>query len=134
MTNHPESRLVPRDITITCSICRKVERPGDYIHGAQLLAQKLCFDCDFWQSAISKANDRASIRIDATLYWVGSPKATGVKGYGGSKFVIRMLSGETFTTSNLWCQGTIPERFRGLLPDNAEFAKLDNAEFVRLDI
>lgn len=32
-----------------------------------------------------------------------------------------LATGELFTSNDVWCQGKIPEEFRELLPDNAEW-------------
>jgi len=37
--------------------------------------------------------------------------------------VIKFRDGRSVTSTNLWCQGTIPLQYRDELPDNAEFVK-----------
>ena len=43
------------------------------------------------------------------------------KGFGEHHFKIRLNTGETIETSNLWHQGVIPDEFKESLKDNAEF-------------
>ncbi len=46
----------------------------------------------------------------------------GFRGFGGREFRIRFYDGRTdVVTRNLWHQGIIPEHYRALLPDNAEW-------------
>lgn len=45
-------------------------------------------------------------------------------GFSGRRFKIKMLdTGEIIETNNLWNNGTVAEKFREQLPDNAEFVK-----------
>jgi hypothetical protein len=49
-----------------------------------------------------------------------------MRGFGGHEFHIRFTDGREeaeVETSNLWCQGNIPEHFSKLLPNNAEFVR-----------
>jgi hypothetical protein len=51
---------------------------------------------------------------------------TGMRGFDGRTFRFRMLdTGEVIEHDNVWYQGTIPERYREQLPDNAESAVID---------
>lgn len=43
------------------------------------------------------------------------------RGFGGSKFKVKMNDGRVFETTNLWCQGHITPQWKDKLPDNAEF-------------
>ena len=77
---------------------------------------RLCSYCGFWTEKLSMNG----IRINGTHY-MPSNDTGPFKGYGGHDFKIQMNSGEVIHTSNLWCQGDIPENFRERLPDNASF-------------
>lgn len=50
------------------------------------------------------------------------------RGFNGDRFNIKFSDGRLATTTNLWSQGTIPERFRERLPDNAKFIGKDEYE------
>ena len=88
-----------------------------------MLELRLCFTCKFWYEKIPLADDSKVVRIHHTHYWIGEEANKGVfRGFGGQKFVIKFNDGRNeVTTTNLWCQGEIPERFWDRLPDNAEF-------------
>jgi hypothetical protein len=43
------------------------------------------------------------------------------RGFGGRRFIIEMEDGTIHVTTNLWCQGGIPEIFRSELPNNSVF-------------
>lgn len=58
------------------------------------------------------------------FYSVGDPAMRGARGFGGRKFVIRMLAtGQIRETTNLWSGGVIPPAWRERMPDNAEFVE-----------
>jgi hypothetical protein len=89
----------------------------------ELKDAKLCFNCHFWYEKIGVKDSDKVARINKVHYLIGveldSPSF--MKGHGGQKFVIKFKDGREVTTTNLWCQGGIPERFQDRLPDNAEF-------------
>lgn len=75
-------------------------------------------------------NDQLSDRKDAVVI-NGSQYRSGVeyprKGHGmdGRHFkIIRLDTGEVIDTNDLWHQGTVPKEYKGILQDNAKFAKL----------
>ncbi|MFD9950543.1 hypothetical protein ACFWYW_57555 [Nonomuraea sp. NPDC059023] len=49
------------------------------------------------------------------------------RGFGGSRFHIEFFDGRRATTTNLMHQGTVPDRYRDLYPDNARFLAADEA-------
>lgn len=98
----------------------------------------------FWDQKVEWANNndhtlpdlkkgersRQVVRIDGQHYVVGHEptqqelkdnRQFGGLGHGGHEFKIRLNDGTEITTRNLWAQGKIPEEYRPLLPDNAEF-------------
>lgn len=110
---------------VRCSNCNKLYKskvgvdcyppPDDY---------SMCSDCNFWSERAAYANDTHSIRVDGEHYWIGDADPTTpdhCKGHGGALFSIGRANGEVVPCSNLWSQGTIPVRFRDVLPDNAKF-------------
>jgi len=67
-----------------------------------------------------------AVRINGRHYLICDPKNTyPYLGFEGRPFIVRFKAGphagKTVHTNNLWCQGAIPEEYRTLLPDNAEF-------------
>lgn len=117
--------------TVKCKKCGKCERlawenedgtftkkwPTDFVE--RLAESCLCFDCDFWTEAFENPNTYV---IKGYAYTVAPEKpAGGIRGHGGRKFRIRILStGEIITTTNLWCRGNPSEHFAR--PDDAEWA------------
>jgi len=41
------------------------------------------------------------------------------RGFGGTTFRFKMLSGEIVESNDCWSNGHVPENFKDLLPDNA---------------
>jgi hypothetical protein len=88
----------------------------------KLALRELCHTCDFWHEKILIKDDPETARIDGTHYRVGQESVRGLfQGFGGHKFVIQFADGREVTTTNLWHQGPIPERFADRLPNNAVF-------------
>lgn len=84
-----------------------------------------CFDCSFWIEKIDMpAEDEARrVIVDGEHYMIGIDDTGIIKGFGGRKFTVLFHDGRIVETTNLWCQGEIPDRFRKWLPDNAVFLK-----------
>jgi hypothetical protein len=92
-----------------------------------------CCLCERWVTFTMLAynpslpkGDRVA-RVNGHHYFIGDevdkslPGMLGMRGFRGQQFSIKFLDGREVTTTNLWYQGEIPKRFRGRLPDNAEF-------------
>lgn len=109
-----------------CKECGKIENSKHYTTGANLLAHQLCFHCDFWTDYVEQKDRPEMVVIDNAHYVVGDEKPSiwGVRGFAGRKFVIEFFDGRKVTTTNLWYQGNIPERFLERLPDNAKWGNL----------
>lgn len=111
-----------------CSFCNEKEKDNGDHHDCD---PDLCFTCNFWKKYVGLKNDPRSVRINGEHYWLGDDNGTPdrYKGYGGRQFKIRCLnvsgSSITVTTTDLWYQGEIPERFRADLPDNANWIEGD---------
>lgn len=106
-----------------CPICGKeYNEDSSYIekHGQ-------CFSCKFWsekilQDSVSEPH-RVAI-IDGTHYFIDDEDSESeFRGFGGSKFHIIFNDGVEVITTNLWCQGDIPEFWRPHFPDNAKFSQ-----------
>lgn len=84
------------------------------------------------QLAVVRAGDASAADIDA--YWTGliacgegvilegvhylvGPEDAVLKGYGGRRHRLTARDGVVTETTNLWCQGVIPEAYRAQLPD-----------------
>lgn len=107
-----------------CTECGEQE-DGNWMPSValKLAEERLCHSCEFWISKIAIAARADVARIRGTHYIVGkeTDSKRGFRGFGGAAFEIKFADGRQVSTSNLWCQGEIPERFRARLPDNAEF-------------
>ena len=108
-----------------CKECQKIIKVKDLTCfsevGKYLIRQKLCFSCDFWAGKIKDVNNPKSVRIDKWHYFIGDESKGGFRGFDGKRFKIRFNNGKEVETTNLWCQGEIPKRFRERLLDNAIF-------------
>ncbi|OXB94800.1 hypothetical protein [Parageobacillus galactosidasius] len=84
---------------------------------------------EFWDEKVAwKENgditedDEIVVRCKG-IHYVIAPKDSVIAGFGGRKFVFQFTDGphkgKTITSSNVWCQGRIPDEYRGILSDNA---------------
>ena len=79
-----------------------------------------CFQCGFWLGWAAKSG--RTVIADGHHFVDGgarSTSSTSSLGHGGRRCRITFFDGRTVETNNLWTHGKIPQRFRGLLPDNA---------------
>ncbi len=113
----------------TCCECAKLETKEYIPEFASLFREsQLCSDCHFWQGKVNWANDPVEalncVRVKGQHFHIAPPVPTGqigFRGHGGRKFLIKFLDGRVVSAANVWHQGTIPERFKARLPDNATF-------------
>lgn len=102
-----------------CALCG-VAYDSDAHYGMEEAEKaKRCFLCDFW---VRKIQSGKGVRIAGHHYQIGV-EGSAFPGFSGRRFVILFRDGTKIVTTNLWHQGEIPERFRGELPDNAEFTE-----------
>lgn len=89
----------------------------------------LCHTCNFWREKEEIKNEARVVRIDGVHFSLGDEVNAPAfcKGHGGRKFVIQFNDGRVVTSTNLWCQGNIPESWRERLPNNATWV-LDGAK------
>lgn len=82
-----------------------------------------CYECSFWTKKIhmSPENEQRRVIINGQHYMIGNPNSAPFRGFEGRKFTIVFHDGRIVKTSCLWHQGAIPERFKQVLIDNAEF-------------
>jgi hypothetical protein len=92
-----------------------------------MVEYKICQSCSHWIDQLLLRNENCVVVEENGQrhhYRIGeevSGRSQWGKGYGGSKSVIRFFDGHVVTTTNLWHQGQIPERFFDHFPVNAEF-------------
>lgn len=112
-----------------CSCCG-IMTHSDYMEpsGSSMRKHRMCFHCDYWQNEMPERirAGKHPLIIEGTMYGDAGrqPANTPFLGFGGSEFTYRRL-GETeiHSTNNLWHGGDIPEAFRHLYENNAEFVK-----------
>lgn len=105
---------------LKCSVCGKKILRSSY-DGVVLCGSEECWPYYYW-SKIAREKDEHII-IDDECYTIGNEEAGkwSTRGYGGKKFIIKKSDDTIITTTNLWHNGNVPERFKELLPNNATF-------------
>ena len=111
---------------LNCELCGKEMSKPHYSKGD---FENVCSDCfkdKFWMIKIKnykKSPENFAI-IDHTMYFIGNENENSVfHGFGGRKFRIRFNNGREITTTNLWHNGDIPEKYQPDLKDNAVFIR-----------
>lgn len=108
----------------TCKECGGQEQGSWFDDVAeQLVERQLCHSCDFWHEKIGIKDRPEVARIEGTHYYIGGESERGFRGFSGHRFRIRFNDGREVESTNLWCQGKIPERFAERLPNNAVFVQ-----------
>lgn len=111
-------------MTHKCKECGAEEDPSRWMKstGDLLAAQKLCLACYHWEDLIQRYSADERIVVEGKHYIAGKENGpTSFRGFGGRHFTIEFFDGRKLETTNLWHQGTIPEHYRGRLPDNAKW-------------
>ena len=85
-----------------------------------------CFDCSFWLGKMNYPIDIASqqVIINGEHYMTYPATNELIRGCGGQWFKIQFFDGRIIETNDLWCQGSIPNRFKQILQDNAVFVSV----------
>lgn len=93
-----------------------------------------CFSCNFWANQVKVHRSEPDYRfiINNQSYYAGPEDVGAMRGYGGCKFTILTHTGKTIITTNMWCQGPVPECFGDELPDTAEFIPNTGHKFKQL--
>ena len=112
---------------LKCVICGKEIDESCYMNA--ILCSQKCFVDHYWKEII-KEKDKYII-IDGTCYMLGeslSTHNTDIAGFGGRTFYIRYFDGRVIQTNNLWLNGTVPNKYKNILKDEAEFyyPQIDN--------
>ena len=112
---------------LKCELCGKtMTKPaftGEY--------KNVCHDCfndKFWMLKIRDVNKAPEKfeTIKNNLYYIADENDNdSFRGFDGRKFIIKYNDGRQIITTNMWHNGTIPEKFRDKLPDNAIFINGD---------
>lgn len=96
-------------------------------------------DSVFWKDLYNKmANDPRWIRIKSKSFiFAGlddtAPNEWNKFGYPNAIGYAKLKNGSVIRSNNVWFQGKIPEEFKELMPDNAEWIskeEFDNAKIV----
>lgn len=108
-----------------CSKCGEMTKANSTPENNRRMKDEgICSDCDYWMRHVENKDNDNAVRINGCHYIIG-PESGNERpmcaGCGGRKFIILFNDGRKVTTTNLWCQGTIPTHFVKLLPDNACF-------------
>lgn len=112
---------------IICKVCGVEHDTSHWIESTSksLESKKLCFDCNFWLEHAEKDKEvnKDKYVITGHEHYIIEIESdsSGFRGYGGAPFYIKFNDGRIVKTTNLWCQGDIPERFWDIMPDNAMF-------------
>ncbi len=111
--------------TYFCTDCGYREVAAGYYDSAALMERGVCRDCRHWLEAMQDVADKPTTCFvaGATFYSIGDETAQGptnCRGYGGRKFAVRWRDGRRRQTTNLWCGGDVPLRWRARLPNTAE--------------
>jgi DNA-directed RNA polymerase subunit RPC12/RpoP len=114
--------------TYTCPSCGKSytrrHTPESYIGNN-------CFDCSFWLEKTDYPDymKNHQVIINGQHFMIGETKSF-IKGFGGRRFMIQFFDGRIIETNNLWSHGQIPDQFRSMLQDNAEFSAVGNGKQI----
>ena len=107
---------------MNCVICGKEIKESK--SSKAVLCSDKCFKFFFWNMQVEVKDDPRIARINGIQYRISDEKGKrAFRGHGGCKFKIKFFDGREVITTNLWCNGEIPETHKELLPDNAEFIK-----------
>lgn len=126
---------------ITCPICGRIDDTEEYINSPIrkiMEEKKCCFHCAFWYN-IHKGDpdteDHSTPVVVNHSHW-SYPSAEPIHFEQSNEPIpttmhyILFEDGGIAETNQLWHQGTVPEHFYDLIPNNAVF--IDRAEFDQI--
>lgn len=126
-----------------CRVCGEIIMKGQphFVVEGGVVCSSDCYTEMYWLEKVEWSLDcRTSeqepvFRSKGLHYVIGAEDAEMTfRGYAGQRHFIYYMSGpfagQLFTTTNLWCQGDVPNEYRNDLPDNAKI--LTPEEFTRL--
>lgn len=111
--------LLKGEKCIKCCICGKEIEKSQFL--GVVLCSSECFHKKFWNDIVNEKDEH--LIINGECYYNETIPDGIYKGFGGRGFKIKKFDGTIIQTSNLWHQGTVPEEYKDLLPNNAEWIK-----------
>ena len=103
-----------------CKICGKEFNEIHFLYGHENICSDECYHINFWNEIVAEKNKH--IFIDGECYSIGDENSRSpFRGCGGRYFKIKLDNGQIIETTNLWCQGEVPEEYKDTLKNNAEF-------------
>ena len=103
-----------------CRICGKEFNKIRWLKPYEDICSDKCYSTNFWNEIASDKDNH--IFIDGVSYLIApEDDDSPFRGSAGRNFKIKFDDGKIVETTNLWCQGEIPEEFRDILKDNAKF-------------
>lgn len=111
---------------VKCVICGKEIEKSKYYD--TILCSSECFSTNYWNEYAKDMGYR-NVIIDGKAYYINSfysendDRKSSWKGFSGRKFTIKKHSGEIVITEDLIFNGDIPDNFKEIIKDNAEFIK-----------
>jgi hypothetical protein len=115
------ARFVANGVCVECGDALN----ADYMEERKrkILDTHTCFECLFWLEYVASQSDPTHAIVSGNHYVIkrDGDHWAGFIGHGGAEFDIRFNDGREVVSHNLWAQGSVPERFRGRLPNNAVF-------------
>ena len=117
-----------------CEICG--ERIEKSMFSGGIYCSKQCFHAKYWLERVMNKDSKTQVVIDNTVYQIDREDSSSCfRGFDGRTFYIKFNDGRIVKTTNLWHNGTVPEAFRELLPDNAQWSNNDEwSEYVKQKI
>ena len=107
---------------MNCEICGKEIERSSYNSG--IICSNDCFTEHFWLSIIREfiEDPKTFAIIDGESYRIEDENVPpSCKGFYGAPHTIKYSDGRIIHTTNLWTNGTIPNKYRIVLKDNAAF-------------
>lgn len=102
-----------------CVVCGKEMEKSKYCGN---ICSDECFHNDYWGSKVKDKDKDNMVRIKGEHYYIGEEDSkSSFRGFSGMKYKIKFFDGREVISTNLWYNGEIPDNFKELLPDNAEF-------------
>lgn len=125
-----EELFEDKGILEDCKVCGVSHFSTSFTSRDELVRNHWCFSCNYWMERVELASNPNSLRVDGVQYQF-CPMSKGDSrslGFGGRFFRIKTNDGRLLETNNLWLNGSIPEPFREMLPDNAVFVDVGRTE------
>lgn len=105
-----------------CEVCGKEIEKSSYSNA--VLCSSACFFDHYWMERVNNQDSKTQVVVDGWVYQIEpEDSCSSFHGFDGAKFVIEFFDGRRVTTTNLWSNGEIPEKFRDKLKDNAKFIR-----------